>query len=101
MKHEFKIIVETNNSRKAAEMALLLAFSIRQPDGCRFHLKSSKPRQKSPWKPIKTAPKEEEIIVKAKGFAWLARWSVRFNGWRTTEGRIIDGVTHWTNLPKV
>jgi len=101
MKHEFKITVETSGSRKTAEMALLSAFASRQPDGCSFHLQRSKPRVEKAWKPISTAPREEEIIVKAKGFAWLARWSIRFHSWRTAEGRIIEGVTHWTHVPKV
>lgn len=40
-KHRFTLIVKTIGSRKSAELAVLVAFAKRSPDGCEFHLRKS------------------------------------------------------------
>lgn len=43
MKHTFTLIVETNDTRRGAEIAVLGAFASRQPDGCSFDLIKAEP----------------------------------------------------------
>ncbi len=42
-RHHFIVSVVGNLNRKSAELALLLAFSKRNPDGCSFHLSYKNP----------------------------------------------------------
>lgn len=37
--HKFVVIAKTNQSKKAAKTAILLAFSLRNPDYCEFYVK--------------------------------------------------------------
>ncbi len=37
-KHKFTLTVTTEGNRRQAELAVLHAFSKRQPDGCKFRL---------------------------------------------------------------
>lgn len=41
--HRFLLVVKTSGTRKRAELAVLAAFSKRNPDFCEFHLKKKKP----------------------------------------------------------
>ena len=43
--HKFMLTVKSHGSRRNAELAVLCAFAKRNPDGCQFHLRKSKPRK--------------------------------------------------------
>ncbi len=44
-RHLFTLVVQTYANRKTAERDVLLAFSTRKPDGCRFYLRRTKPKK--------------------------------------------------------
>jgi len=46
--HRFNLVVKTNSTRKAAELAVLCAFAKRSPDGCEFKL-NAVPGDKEAW----------------------------------------------------
>ncbi len=94
-RHTFQLEVKTHLTRQQAELAVLGAFAKRNPDDCEFTLNYTG----SVWKPISMAPREQDILVWSKGFAWLAKWSPRFDAWRTLEGVCLENVTHWTEIP--
>lgn len=41
--HKFLLEVKTPLTRKSAELSVLSAFALRDPDGCRFFLKKKSP----------------------------------------------------------
>ena len=42
--HKFLLEVQTTKTRKEAKLDILFAFSVRDPDNCRFLLKKKSPR---------------------------------------------------------
>jgi len=44
-KHRFTLVVETYQARRDAELAVLLAFAKRMPDGCVFNLLKKRPKK--------------------------------------------------------
>lgn len=49
--HRFTIVVKTLGTRNSAELALLSAFALRNPDYCEFHLRKKAPTARSVSRP--------------------------------------------------
>ncbi len=82
-KHHFTLTVETDRDRKSAEMAVLAAFALRDPDGCKFYLVG------------KDKPKPQKVPLGPEDVPPLSvfRHSEWDNGWRMPHETGDDGVS--------